>query len=185
MQSLSETIEAATAGRNGAWAVLVARFAPSAHRLARALLGDASLAEDAVQDAFLIAMSRLSGLRQPEAFPAWFRQVVRTAAARIRRRRADPLFGGLDPAGSVESPEEDAARREIAALVRTAVSTLPPAAREAVELFYFQGRPVADVAATLGVPRGTVRRRLFDARARLVSLWIGNPGAFGRKEDER
>ena len=179
MESLPALLEAAAAGGSAAVAELVRRFGPPAHRLARALLGSASLAEDAVQDAFVVARARLRELRDPEAFPAWFRQVVRTAANRIeRRRREAPLPEGQEPTGAGAGPREEAERREVAKRVRDAIARLAPAGRESVELFYLQERSVAEVSRVLDVPQSTVRRRLFDARARLATLLIGNPGAW-------
>jgi RNA polymerase sigma-70 factor (ECF subfamily) len=179
MTSLSSLLDAVMSGETRALGELVGRFAPTAHRLARSLLRSESLAEDAVQDAFVIALRRLPTLREPEAFPAWFRQVVRTAADRIaRRRREAPLPAGDEPADARAGPPADLIRREVADAVREAVARLPPAGRACVECFYLQERSVAEVAGVLQVPPGTVRRRLFDARARLAILLIGNPGAW-------
>ena len=179
MESLPALLEAAAAGGTDAVAELVRRFGPPAQRLARSLLRSASLAEDAVQDAFVVALSRLRELRDPEAFPAWFRQVVRTAANRIERRRREvALTDGHEPTGAGAGPPEEAERREVARIVRDAIARLSPAGRESVELFYMQERSVAEVSRALDVPPSTVRRRLFDARARLATLLIGNPGAW-------
>jgi RNA polymerase sigma factor (sigma-70 family) len=179
MEGVRELLEAAAARDPEAVAEVVRRFSPSAQRLAQCLLRDAALAEDAVQDAFVVAFERLSDLREPECFPAWLRQIVRTAANRIdRRRRRAALPEGAEPQDDGSLPPEEAANSELRAAVRAAVARLPPAARESVELFYFHERSVAEVARWLDVPPGTVRRRLHDARARLAALWIGNPAGL-------
>lgn len=85
----AELLSCCAAGEPEAVARLVQRCRPWSLDLAEALTGDPGLAEDAVQEAFLIALARLGDLRQPEAFPAWFRQIVRSRCSRIRRRRRE------------------------------------------------------------------------------------------------
>jgi RNA polymerase sigma-70 factor (ECF subfamily) len=62
------------------------------------------------------------------------------------------------------------------------VSRLPPAGREAVELYYLEGRSIPQVARDLRLPPGTVKRRLHDARRRLADILIGTPGAWSKEE---
>jgi RNA polymerase sigma factor (sigma-70 family) len=154
-------------------AELVRRFEGMAHDLAGALTGDAHLAQDAVQAAFVRALSSLGDLRDDRAFPGWFRQIVRTEAHRIARRRHEPPLGEADPPSPAASPLDDVAATERRGLVREALAALPPAGREAAELFYLEGRGCAEVAEALGVPEGTVKRRLHDARGRLRQMLLG------------
>jgi RNA polymerase sigma-70 factor (ECF subfamily) len=58
-------------------------------------------------------------------------------------------------------------------LVREALAALPPAGRETAELFYLDEYNCAEVAELLHVPKGTVKRRLHDARSRLRDLLLG------------
>jgi len=75
------------AERVAAFGRLVERYADMAFGYAHAVLGDWHLAQDATQDAFLIAFDRLGGLERPGAFPGWLRRVVRTACDRLTRRK--------------------------------------------------------------------------------------------------
>jgi RNA polymerase sigma-70 factor (ECF subfamily) len=68
--------------------------------------------------------------------------------------------------------------------VREALARLPEKGRVAVHLFYVEGRPVSEIAATLEVPEGTVKRRLHDARARLRDLLLGAVGEERATEGE-
>jgi DNA-directed RNA polymerase specialized sigma24 family protein len=74
--SVTALVAGARAGDVDAYAAIVARFQDMAVGYAFAVLRDASLAEDAAQEAFLEAFRRLSDLRDPAAFPGWFRRVV-------------------------------------------------------------------------------------------------------------
>jgi RNA polymerase sigma factor (sigma-70 family) len=154
---------------------LVTRFAGSAQRLAEALLGDAHRAEDAVQEAFVAAIGRLEDLREPAAFPGWFRQIVRTEANRMVRKRSEPPHGGgLERASADLSPPEQLERDERRRRVREVLAQLPPIGRETAELYYLEQNSIAEIAAALDVPTGTVKRRLHDARARLRALLLGS-----------
>jgi RNA polymerase sigma factor (sigma-70 family) len=74
--------------------------------------------------------------------------------------------------GDDACPGRDAAEREEHARLRAAVARLPDHLREVVVLGAVEGRPYADVAATLGIPVGTVKRRMFDA-VRLLRQRLG------------
>ena len=134
------------------------------------------MVEDVVQEAFISALGRLDDLRNPEAFPGWFRQIVRTQAARIRRKRHEvPLEGGTYVAAS-DSPDKSAERAELRELVREALLNLPDVGRETTELFYFHEHSCSEISDMLSVPVGTVKRRLHDARKRLRGMLLGYVG---------
>ena len=131
-----------------------------------AVCGDQQVAEDAVQDAFVKAMSRqreLTGLANPEA---WLRTValnhVRSGwrRASLYRRIVHRLPG---VAHEVELGPDHVA-------IVTALGALPQQLRDVVALHYFGDLPVAEVAQTLGVPEGTVKTRLAKARRELADL---------------
>lgn len=169
--TLGELLERVKAGDRCAVESLVSQFSGPAGRLAVALVGDAHLAEDVLQEAFVGALLRLGELRSPEAFPSWFRQIVRTYANRCVRghvapRGHRPVVRSEKAASVMETLEHE----EVCRLVREALQRLPVAARQAAEMFYFQERSVAEVAALLHVPEGTVKRRLYDARIGLRRL---------------
>lgn len=161
---LEELLVRCRQGDSEAVGVLVRRFWDYAMDLATHLLGDRHLAEDAVQDAFVVVVQRLEDLRTPAAFPGWLRRVVRTQANRIsRRRRAGPTVGWHEPDGG-SSPLRQSQEAELRRLVREAVELLPALSRATAELFYVYELDLNRVADVLGVPTGTVKRRLHDAR---------------------
>ena len=137
-----------------------------AYRLAGLLLADAHEAEDAVQDALVVAWQSFDGLREIDKFGAWFdRILVNGCRDRLRRRnvvRFIPMDAGVDPAG--RDPFQTFLERDtlLAGLVR-----LTPDERIVVVMRYWADLPLGDIAERLGWPLGTVKSRLHRALARL------------------
>lgn len=158
------------AERHQAFHVLVTRFQDMAFAGAYAILGDAALAEDAAQEAFLVAWQRLPQLREPQAFPGWLRRIVRTQCGRVARRERQntqvPLNEDL-PSPLANDPHVLAEQSERAVLVRAAVAALPPTERLVVLLFYVGGYTRSEVAAFAGISSVAVKKRLASARGRL------------------
>ena len=76
MKELSELVEAAQAGNSEAYDALLQRFQRMAYATANRYLGDHYLAQDVVQEAAFEAFVHLQELKEPAAFPGWFRQIV-------------------------------------------------------------------------------------------------------------
>jgi RNA polymerase sigma factor (sigma-70 family) len=158
-------------GENEAIETLVRRFRLGALDLAGAFLRDAHLAEDAVQEAFVTALRRMGDLREPSAFPGWFRQIVRTECHRILRRRKEDVPEDMpDPVAETLSPSEELLQTERRRLVRQAIASLPQAGREAAEMFYLDQFDLATIGNRLKAPVGTVKRRLYEARRQMKIL---------------
>lgn len=176
MTALDELVARSRAGDREAFAALIALGRSSALAYARLLVADAHRAEDVVQEAFVLALTHLDQLAEPAAFAGWLRTLVRTAAQRQTRRRRPDLFDPAsdEPAGAADDPLDEAAAGEARAGVREALAGLPERQRALVERYYVEGRSVGEIAATLGLPEGTVKRHLHEARegmrARLAGL---------------
>ncbi|MEZ4866436.1 MAG: sigma factor [Caldilineaceae bacterium] len=76
MAELSTLVRAAQQGDKDAYNQVVLRFQDMAYATAYAMIGDAGLAQDAAQEALIDAYLSLANLREPEAFPGWFRRIV-------------------------------------------------------------------------------------------------------------
>ena len=87
MEELTTLIARARHGDHSAYESIVHRFQDMAVGYGCAVLGDLQLAEDAAQEAFLNAYRDLPALRDPAAFPGWFRRIVLKHVDRIRRSR--------------------------------------------------------------------------------------------------
>lgn len=172
--SLSELVHAARSRvhpeHEDAFGEIVRRFRANAQASAYRLVQDTHLAEDVAQEAFLDAYLGLEALRDPAAFPGWFRRILFKHADRIRRRPR----GVVAELGAAEGvpyrkagPEAAVAAREDAVRVRRALEALPEHERAVVVLFYFAQQSHAEIAQRLTVPVSTVKKRLHDARRRL------------------
>jgi RNA polymerase sigma factor (sigma-70 family) len=171
---LRELLKKCETGDGAAVAELVRRFRPWALDLATALSGDREAAEDAVQEAFISALHRLRNLREPEAFPGWFRQIIRTQVNRTQRGRQElPVPEAELSAEVTASPEEHLQAEELRSAVRKALQALPSTGRATAERYYLDELSITAIAERLGVPEGTIKRRLFDARAKLRELLLG------------
>lgn len=172
--SLTELLARCASGDEGAVEALVGRFQSPALAFAKALLDDKSAAPDVVQESFITAFNKLPSLRDPNAFPAWFRQIIRTRVSRANRKRTEcALEEDCEAVSARLSPRQELERQRLAAMVRKAVQSLPPAGRITAQLFYFDEMKHTDIATQLGLPLGTVKRRQNDARCTLRTLLAG------------
>lgn len=149
---------------------LVVRYQAMAYGYACTMLGDFHLAEDAAQEAFVIAYQQLGRLRHPDAFAGWLRRIVHTACIRqLRSRRAAPapLEAAMEIEGPCGSPREQLEAAEMRQQVLHAIGLLPEAERQATVLFYINGYSQQEVADFLEVPVTTVNNRLHASRQRL------------------
>lgn len=90
-----------------------------------------------------------------------------------RCRRKLPAEWDNDVSSSERTPQERLQDEELRAVVRQALSSLPGPGRDTAELFYLEEMSCASISDRLGVPEGTVKRRLYDARARLRDMLLG------------
>jgi RNA polymerase sigma factor (sigma-70 family) len=164
-------VERARQGEPAAVAELYRRYWRAARAAAYGVTGDLSLAEDAASEAFSAAMSGLADLRDPQRFGPWLRTIVVRTARRFKI--ASSATKGIEPQAlpdtETAAPGENLEQQELAVLIREAVGSLPGVLREAISLFYFEGYNVEEAARFLGVPSGTLKRRLHDGRQRLQS----------------
>ena len=166
--SQEELIARAARGDTRAFERLIAGRAERSFRIARAILGNDADAHDATQEAFVSAWRALPRLRNLDLFDAWVgRILVNACRAQLRGRRRIreiPLATDFD---ALEPGPTTADRVVDSDLLAHAFERLDAAKRSILVLHYLEHEPVATIAATLGVPVGTVKWRLSDARAAL------------------
>ena len=170
MEELRALVLRTRGGDLGAFEQIVRRFQDMAYGCAYSLLGDFHLAEDASQEAFIEAYRQLRQLRDPDAFPGWFRRIVFKHCHRITRRKrveSVSLDAAPAPASADVGPAQAAERREIREKVLDAVRALPEHERMATTLFYINGYSQKEVAEFLEVPVTTVKNRLYTSRKQL------------------
>jgi RNA polymerase sigma-70 factor (ECF subfamily) len=165
------------AGEADAFGELVRRHRDRLWAVALRTLGDREEAADAVQDALVSAFRAAHTFRGQSAVTTWLHRItvnacldrVRRAASRRTATVADEeSFESLiEPHESAEAPAE---RGELHRELLAALATLPAEQRAALVLVDMQGYPVAEAAAVLAVPEGTVKSRCARGRARLLPL---------------
>jgi len=135
------------------------------------MCGDANLAEDAAQEAFIRAWKHLPSYRPRSPFRNWVYRIANNAALDVLRRQRETVdVDALPLANSGASPEATVEKEERAARVRQAVLDLPDASRAVLVLREYGGLSYKEIADTLSIPIGTVMSRLNYARNRLRDL---------------
>jgi RNA polymerase sigma factor (sigma-70 family) len=168
-----QLLEAVGGGDHDALGALYDRFGRLAYGLAFRILRDRSLAEDAVQEAFLAVWRSADSYKRERAKPStWILTVVHRRAVdlvrREERRRGEPLEGAPEP--TTQPADEDASLRDRRAAVQSALRELPGDQRQALELAYYGGLTQSELAERLGVPLGTIKSRMFAGLGRLREL---------------
>ncbi|MEM7132863.1 MAG: RNA polymerase sigma factor [Chloroflexota bacterium] len=169
-ERLPELIQRIQDGDQNAFSRIIQDFQDMAVGYGYAILGDWQLAEDVAQEAFIHAFYDLPKLRNPAAFPGWFRRIVFTKINRLQRTRAVtlvPIELVLETASSVPMPATLIEQAEIRDAVMTAIAALPEHQRTVVTLFYISGYAQKEISSFLEIPVATVKTRLHAARKHL------------------
>lgn len=163
-----ELVLAAQRGDPQSLAVLLMRHRAAMHAVAAAVMGAGPDVEDVVQDASLVAITDIGRIRDPSLARAWLTGTTRNLA-RARLRRSDPLPTDLADVLSADDLERRLEQAALRDWVWDAISRLSQPLHDVVVLRYFTTAASYEaIAAALGIPVGTVRSRLHDARASLV-----------------
>jgi RNA polymerase sigma-70 factor, ECF subfamily len=182
-------VDAVLAGDRDAFRQLVDREAASVVRACHRVLGDLHDAEDAAQEAFVMAYRSLASWRGDGPFGAWLTRIaVRIAVRQAGRRKTiawldmervadgssdDPTSASVASASMAAAGRTDpsllAARSERAADIRTAVAALPEPYREVVVLRFFAELSLEEIAEQVDRPLGTVKTHLHRGLLRLRS----------------
>jgi RNA polymerase sigma-70 factor, ECF subfamily len=163
-----DLVRQASAGDRDAFERLVGTSVDRSFRTARAILGSDADARDATQDAYISTWRDLPNLRNPEHFDAWFRQILVNACRALMRRRMKVREISLD--GTIDRQLPEAAISDQvgdADMLARAFDRLDADKRAVLVLHYLEHEPLAAIAATLGVPVGTLKWRMSEARAAL------------------
>lgn len=148
------------------------------YRVTRAVLGDDLDAEDAVQEAYLRAFTRLDSFRGDSGFATWLTRIaLNEALQRLRRRRytlpeqaaetASAHVIAFPGSPSPMDPEDATARHQLRGTIEAAVERLPRPLRLVFVLRDIEELSTAETAGQLGLPEATVKTRLHRARRQL------------------
>jgi len=149
----------------------------------RMVNGDREEAEDVTQETFIKAYRSLDSFRGQASFSTWLYKIATNLCidrARGKKRRPQQAFsldepvdkdeekGGREIPDSRYEPAQDVERDEMRKVVRETVAEMPEKMRQVLILCDLQGKPYEEIAQLLDVPLGTVKSRLFHARADLA-----------------
>jgi RNA polymerase sigma factor (sigma-70 family) len=171
----SEVVAAIVAGDPDGLAEAYDRYAAPLYTYCRSLLREPADAADAVQDTFVIAASKLAGLRDRNRLRPWLYAVARNECHRRLREVANEAPSALDAVPDVTDESADvtggAERAGLRTLLRSAVRGLNAGEQDLIELQLRQELDVAEIAAVLGVSRNHAHALLSRARDQLeISL---------------
>jgi RNA polymerase sigma-70 factor (ECF subfamily) len=165
-------IEQALKGDRGAFAQLMHRYAGAVYNLAYRMLGNAEDAEDASQEIFLRAYTRLETFDRQRRFSTWLLSIGSNHCIdRLRRRRFAWLT--LDDAAFAlpsrePGPERSALNNEGRAIVQQALAKLPEHYRVVTVLRYWNDLSYDEISQVTGLPESTIKTRLHRARHMLA-----------------
>lgn len=186
-QTDQELVDGARAGNTALYGVLVDRYHRRLYCLALRILKNDAEAEDALQDAYILAMTRLDQFAGRSSFFTWMARITMNEAfTRIRgRRRVQRLAAALESPGnlrrlfpSVETPEQQAIHVELSGVLESSVRALPERYRRVFAMREMDELSTNEAARTLGITEECVKTRLHRAReliksrvARRVRRW--------------
>ncbi|MEO0821832.1 MAG: sigma-70 family RNA polymerase sigma factor [Pseudomonadota bacterium] len=184
MQSSSEETDlallvATAQGDMSAFERLHRRFHPRLFGFALRLTDRHDLAEEVVNDTMMTVWRKAAAFQARSRASTWIFGIAYRIALKARhRRRGDRLHDEIDD----EMPAERTGTQEVEALfdrkqVAAALRLLPTKQRATVELTYFYGYALAEIAEITDCPVGTVKTRMFHARARLREILSGDLAA--------
>jgi len=164
---------AAQQGDREAFAALVQKYTGVVRALAAARVGWGPVADDVVQDVFLLALRRLDSVSDPERFAGWISRIAVNRAREVLRREAPRRAASLDqipvePTAAVD-PDRLEAEDEVQRML-LAIGTLDEKTQLVLTLRFRQGLAVKDVADRLGDKPPAVSMRITRALRRLREL---------------
>lgn len=163
-------------GEKGAFDLLVRKYQHKVVNLVSRYVSDGD-AQDVAQEAFIKAYRALKGFKGNSAFYTWlYRIAINTAknhlVARSRRPASQDidvadaeLYGHTEQMSDVETPEASAMTEELKRAVIRAITALPAELKTAITLRELEGMSYEEIAESMDCPIGTVRSRIFRARA--------------------
>lgn len=171
----SELVERARRGDTAAFGTLVDRYRTPVFRAALAALGSPDDAEDVAQEAFLSAHRHLEGFRGDASFKTWVISIAwrkaltrrRSVKTMLRRFVDPPDERGWDIADGTRSQEQAVIDLELRSQIRRAIARLTPKLRDALLLAATGEHTMDDIGTLLGIPTGTVKWRISEARRRV------------------
>src|SRR5215468_5047959 len=166
-------ITAIATGDERAMRILYNRHRVRVFRFAVRLVDDAASAEDVVSEAFIEVWRQADRFEGRSSVSTWIMSIARFKALSVRRRRQEIELDDKvaeTVADQYSNPEQILLETDRRAQLRACLSQLSPDHREIIDLVYYHDKTIEEVAEIVGVPKNTVKTRMFYARRRLAHL---------------
>jgi RNA polymerase sigma-70 factor (ECF subfamily) len=166
-------IERVANGDQLAMRTLYARHRVAIYRWLLRLVGDETSAEDLLSDVFLDVWRKATSFQGRSSVSTWLLAIARHKALSARRRRADgELDNALAPmlVDPADNPELVLQKKSRENLLRHCLAQLSPQHSEVIDLAYYHGKSIKEIAAIVGINEATVKSRAFYARKKLAQL---------------
>jgi RNA polymerase sigma-70 factor, ECF subfamily len=169
----ADLIRAIAAGEASAMRVLFARHNVRVYRFVLRLVGDETLAEDMVSEVFIDVWRNAGRFEGRSQVATWILAIARFKTLSALRRHKDEELDDVEAAAipdTADDPEISVQKSDRVAILRKCMSHLSQDHREIIDLVYYHGKSVEEVAEIVGVPQTTAKTRMFYARKRLSAL---------------
>ena len=160
-------------GDHLAMRTLFARHQVRAYRFVLRIVRDKMLAEDVISDVFLDVWRQASAFEGRATVSTWLLAIARNKAASALRRRTDMQVDGetlITIADPADDPETALLEKNRIDFLRRCIANLSAEHGQIVDLVYYHGKSIREVAEVVGIPEPTVKTRMFYARKRLTEL---------------
>jgi RNA polymerase sigma factor (sigma-70 family) len=152
-------------GEQAAFTVLVQRYEPLVLGVCQRVLGDSHAAQDAFQATFMVLARKASMLDAEKPLAGWLYQVayhlaLRLRAVAARQRRCERDLANGRPTRTVSEPSVDVEKKEMRQALIEELQRLPEKYRAPLVLCYFDGRTHEEAARAIGLPRGSMAKRI-------------------------
>jgi len=172
-QTDTDLIRSIAQGDRHAMHVLFVQHRVHLYRFALRLLDDKQAAEDVVSEVFLEVWRHAARFEGRCRVSAWLLAITRNLAFSILRRRPMEKLNAVD-ADTVpdiaDDPETGIQKKQDSAILAHCLTRLSPTHRETIDLVYYHGRSIEEVAAIMRIPPSTAKTRLFYARKQIAKL---------------
>jgi RNA polymerase sigma-70 factor (ECF subfamily) len=148
---------------------LFVRHRVALYRWLLRLVGDETLAEDLLSEAFLSVWRQAHRFEGRSSVSTWLLAIARNKALSTRRSRTNAELDEIVP-DTADDPEVALLKKNRAELLRQSIARLSPEHREVIDLVYYHGKAVTEVAEIAGINAATAKTRMFYARKRLAEL---------------
>jgi RNA polymerase sigma-70 factor (ECF subfamily) len=173
-QRLDENlVQSIAAGDRHAMQVLFQRHSSRVYRFVLRVTKNPILSEDLTSDVFLDVWRQAGSFKARSQVTTWLLAIAYHKAISAARRPGEAPLDDLT-AEALADPSDDAEtvleKRERRRIVRECITRLSPVHRAIIDLVYYHGKSVTEVASILGTPKNTVKTRMFYARSHIAKM---------------